>query len=157
MKRTLLRVRAALDAAGRPDALLYGEGWDYGEIYNGRLGPNGSQLGMAGSGVGTFNDRLREGAIGGGPFSDPRLQGLLTGLGTQPGPAGSGAEQGDAADQAAALQRCGVEGGAAWEAERAALAADEEAAAAWVARLGGGGGRYDASDCRAGLMSRQGV
>ena len=35
---------------------------------------------MAGTGVGSFNDRLRDGARGGGPFDDPRIQGFVTGL-----------------------------------------------------------------------------
>lgn len=77
---------------GRPSFPLprYGEGWDYAEVANGRLGANASQTGMAGTGVGTFNDRLRDGALGGGPFGDPRAQGVLTGLGTCPSEADQG-------------------------------------------------------------------
>ena len=30
--------------------------------------------------MGSFNDRLREGIMGGSPFGDPRVQGVLTGL-----------------------------------------------------------------------------
>ena len=111
MKRVMLRIRNALDAL-RPAAdgsgvdgrgvLLYGEGWDYAEVADGARGENGSQHLLAGTGVGTFNDRIREGAMGGGPFGDPRLQGLLTGLFTSPAPDVS---QGTAAEQRAALAR----------------------------------------------------
>lgn len=63
---------------------MYGEGWDYAEVENGRVGPNASQRGLVGTGVGTFNDRIREGAMGANPFGDPRTQGVLTGLFTAP-------------------------------------------------------------------------
>ena len=40
---------------------------------------------MAGTGIGTFNDRLRDAVRGGGPFDqDPRVQGFGTGLYTDP-------------------------------------------------------------------------
>jgi pullulanase-type alpha-1,6-glucosidase len=87
MKRNLLRVRESLDALtlaadgvdGR-DVYLYGEGWDLGEMRDGARGPNATQRGLAGSGIGTFNDRLRDAARGGGPFGPLQEQGALTGL-----------------------------------------------------------------------------
>ena len=40
---------------------------------------------MAGTGIGTFNDRLRDAVRGGGPFDDnPRVQGFGSGLFTDP-------------------------------------------------------------------------
>ena len=40
---------------------------------------------MAGTGIGTFNDRLRDAVRGGGPFDgDPRIQGFVSGLYTDP-------------------------------------------------------------------------
>ena len=59
---------------------LYGEGWTTGETANNALGPNASQANMYGTGIGTFNDRLRDAVRGGGPFSDQRIQGFATGL-----------------------------------------------------------------------------
>lgn len=111
MKRVMLRVRAGLDALRlRADGsgcdgraiLLYGEGWDYAEVADGRVGDNASQHRLAGTGVGTFNDRIREGAMGGGPFGDPRQQGLFTGLFTAPA---EGVQQGTLEEQRAALAR----------------------------------------------------
>ena len=40
---------------------------------------------MAGTGIGTFNDRLRDAVRGGGPFDgNPRIQGFASGLYTDP-------------------------------------------------------------------------
>ena len=40
---------------------------------------------MAGTGIGTFNDRLRDAVRGGGPFDgNPRVQGFASGLYTDP-------------------------------------------------------------------------
>ena len=80
-------VRAALDAltlekdgVDGKSIYVYGEGWDFGEVANNARGKNASQLNIAGTGIGVFNDRLRDGVRGGGPFSDPREQGFATGL-----------------------------------------------------------------------------
>ncbi|MCS4306488.1 pullulanase [Rheinheimera pacifica] len=43
-----------------PDVYFYGEGWNFGEVANNRLFVQAKQQDMAGSGVGTFNDRLRD-------------------------------------------------------------------------------------------------
>ncbi|HEY3626154.1 MAG TPA: pullulanase-type alpha-1,6-glucosidase [Terracidiphilus sp.] len=63
---------------------LYGEGWQMAEAANNAIGPNASQVNMYGSGIGTFNDRIRDGIRGGGPFGDQRDQGFATGLATDP-------------------------------------------------------------------------
>jgi pullulanase len=59
---------------------LYGEGWNFGETANNALGPNADQVNMYGIGIGTFNDRIRDGIRGGNGFSDQRVQGFATGL-----------------------------------------------------------------------------
>ncbi|NVD07914.1 pullulanase-type alpha-1,6-glucosidase [Vibrio sp. JPW-9-11-11] len=51
-----------------PDTWFYGEGWNFGEVANGQRGENATQWPMAGTGIGTYNDRLRDGVRGGGPF-----------------------------------------------------------------------------------------
>ena len=63
---------------------LYGEGWETGTPAHNALGPNASQANMYGTGIGTFNDRIRDGIRGGGPFSEARIQGFATGLFTDP-------------------------------------------------------------------------
>jgi pullulanase len=59
---------------------LYGEGFTEGETANNAIGPNASQLNLYGFGIGTFNDRIRDGIRGGSPFTDERVQGFATGL-----------------------------------------------------------------------------
>jgi pullulanase len=63
---------------------LYGEGFNFGDTYNNQIGPNASQLNLYGFGIGTFNDRIRDGIHGGSPFTDERVQGFATGLFTDP-------------------------------------------------------------------------
>ena len=63
---------------------VYGEGWNFGEVANGARGVNATQQNLGGTGIGTFNDRLRDAARGGTPFSDKLDQGFITGLYTDP-------------------------------------------------------------------------
>ncbi len=80
-------VRAALDGltlekdgVDGKSVYVYGEGWDFGEVANNARGVNATQLNIGGTGIGVFNDRLRDGVRGGSPFTDPREQGFATGL-----------------------------------------------------------------------------
>ncbi|MFC3148199.1 alpha-1,6-glucosidase domain-containing protein [Piscinibacterium candidicorallinum] len=57
--------RAVNRATGR-NINLIGEGWNFGEIENGRRFVQASQLSLNGSGIGTFSDRARDAARGGG-------------------------------------------------------------------------------------------
>jgi pullulanase len=94
MKSNIVKVRAALDALTVANdgvdgkaIYLYGEGWDYGEVGGGQRGVNATQPNMAGTGVGTFNDRLRDGVRGGGPFDSGvnlQKQGFINGLFYEP-------------------------------------------------------------------------
>ena len=59
---------------------LYGEGFNFGDTVNGQIGPNADQVNLYGFGVGTFNDRIRDGIRGGSPFTDERVQGFASGL-----------------------------------------------------------------------------
>jgi pullulanase len=59
---------------------LYGEGFNFGDTQNNQIGPNASQINLYGFGVGTFNDRIRDGIRGGSPFTDERVQGFATGM-----------------------------------------------------------------------------
>ncbi len=92
-KENLLEVRAALDALTlKKDGVdgkavyLYGEGWNFGEVANNALFEQATQGQLGGTGIGTFNDRLRDGVHGGSPVdgSSTFEQGFGTGLGTDP-------------------------------------------------------------------------
>ncbi|MGK5677676.1 pullulanase-type alpha-1,6-glucosidase [Actinoplanes sp. URMC 104] len=103
-KANILAVRAALDrltvARDGVDGKainLYGEGWDFGEVAGGARFVQATQANMAGTGIATFNDRLRDAVRGGGPFDAPRVQGFATGLLSAP--------NGDAVNGTAAEQR----------------------------------------------------
>lgn len=87
MLEDMQAVRAALDALSLENdgvdgksIYIYGEGWDFGEVANNGRGRNATQLNIAGTGIGVFDDRLRDAVRGGSLFSDPRDQGFVTGL-----------------------------------------------------------------------------
>jgi pullulanase len=82
-KSNLERARDALRRVD-PTVLLYGEGWDFGEVANNGRGINASQRNMAGTGIGMFNDRLRDATRGGGPFTGLQEQGFATGVADEP-------------------------------------------------------------------------
>jgi pullulanase-type alpha-1,6-glucosidase len=77
MKANMLAVQAALtaltpvaDGVDGAKIYLYGEGWDMGETAKNACGENANQANMAGTGIGTFNDRIRDGVRGGSPFDN---------------------------------------------------------------------------------------
>ncbi|MFF3322743.1 pullulanase-type alpha-1,6-glucosidase [Streptomyces sp. NPDC002889] len=91
-KANILAVRAALDELtlakdgvdGRK-IILYGEGWNFGEIADDSRFVQATQKNMAGTGIATFSDRARDAVRGGGPFDeDPGVQGFASGLYTDP-------------------------------------------------------------------------
>lgn len=57
-----------------PDTLFYGEGWDFGEVAQNARFTQATQIEMAGTEIGTFSDRLRDGVRGGSPFDDGTRQ-----------------------------------------------------------------------------------
>lgn len=66
----LSQIKASLKAvqAVDPDVYFYGEGWNFGEVANDRLFVQATQTNLAGTGIGSFSDRLRDSVRGGGPF-----------------------------------------------------------------------------------------
>ncbi|GAA2490157.1 pullulanase-type alpha-1,6-glucosidase [Streptomyces thermolineatus] len=91
-KANILAVRKALDGLtvekdgvdGR-SVILYGEGWNFGEVADDARFVQATQKNMAGTGIATFSDRARDAVRGGGPFdSDPGVQGFASGLFTDP-------------------------------------------------------------------------
>jgi len=90
MEQLQARVNAAV---GRP-VQLFGEGWNFGEVESGRRFAQASQGGLAGTGIGTFGDKLRDAVRGGGCCdSGDQLvanQGYINGLYYDPNPLGGG-------------------------------------------------------------------
>ncbi|MGC5224651.1 pullulanase-type alpha-1,6-glucosidase [Micromonospora sp. DT81.3] len=89
----MLAVRQALDELTvEKDGIdgkavyLYGEGWNFGEVANNALFEQATQGQLGGTGIGTFNDRLRDGVHGGSPVAGDSTyeQGFGTGLETDP-------------------------------------------------------------------------
>ncbi|WP_179764405.1 pullulanase-type alpha-1,6-glucosidase [Streptomyces fulvorobeus] len=91
-KANILAVRKALDeltpardGVDGKNIVLYGEGWNFGEIADDARFVQATQKHMAGTGVATFSDRARDAVRGGGPFDeDPGVQGFASGLHTDP-------------------------------------------------------------------------
>ncbi|MFB8174497.1 pullulanase-type alpha-1,6-glucosidase [Streptomyces sp. NPDC055966] len=107
-KANILAVRKALDALtpakdgvdGRK-IILYGEGWNFGEVANDARFVQATQANMAGTGIATFSDRARDAVRGGSPFdADPGVQGFASGLYTDPN---SSSANGTPAEQKARL------------------------------------------------------
>ena len=60
---------------------IYGEGWNFGEVVNNALFTQATQGQLDGTGIGAFNDRLRDAVHGGGPFDEDHriMQGFGSG------------------------------------------------------------------------------
>ncbi|MFI2409718.1 pullulanase-type alpha-1,6-glucosidase [Streptomyces sp. NPDC018947] len=107
-KANILAVRKALDAltvdkdgVDGKKIILYGEGWNFGEVADDARFTQATQKNMAGTGIATFSDRARDAVRGGGPFdADPGVQGFASGLYTDPN---SSKENGTEAEQKARL------------------------------------------------------
>ncbi|MEW2301930.1 pullulanase-type alpha-1,6-glucosidase [Streptomyces sp. NPDC006655] len=107
-KANILAVRKALDAlTPKKDGvdgkkiILYGEGWNFGEVADDARFVQATQKNMAGTGIATFSDRARDAVRGGSPFDgDPGVQGFASGLYTDPN---SSTANGTEAEQKARL------------------------------------------------------
>ncbi len=84
-KQNMLDVQTALNAID-PDIYLYGEGWDFGSAMSKGLTtcPNcyAQQANMGGTGIGLFNDKIRDAAHGGYSTDSTQIrkQGFTNGL-----------------------------------------------------------------------------
>jgi pullulanase-type alpha-1,6-glucosidase len=89
---------------------VYGEGWNFGEVQNNARGINATQVNVAGTGIGTFNDRLRDAVRGGSPFGGRTEQGLGNGAYVMPNGIDPINEQLERALHFADLARVGLSG-----------------------------------------------
>jgi pullulanase-type alpha-1,6-glucosidase len=101
MVADMVEVRAALDSltlendgVDGSSIYVYGEGWNFGEVQDNARGVNATQLNIGGTGIGVFNDRLRDAVRGGSPFGGYTEQGFATGLFTDPNGTDQGSEDG---------------------------------------------------------------
>jgi pullulanase-type alpha-1,6-glucosidase len=107
-KSNILAVRKALDAltlakdgVDGKKIIMYGEGWNFGEVADDARFVQATQKNMAGTGIATFSDRARDAVRGGSPFdADPGIQGFASGLYTDPN---SSTANGTPAEQKARL------------------------------------------------------
>jgi pullulanase/glycogen debranching enzyme len=95
------RLQRTVDKAAGRHVPLIGEGWNFGEVENGRRFVQASQLSLNGSGIASFSDRGRDAARGGGCCDS------ATDTAARPGWLGGGA---GATPQAADLLRLGLAG-----------------------------------------------
>ncbi len=79
-----------------PDTYFYGEGWNFGEVQNDARFVQATQINLAGSGIGSFSDRLRDAVRGGGCCDSGEAivanQGFASGLYYQPNNYNSGSD-----------------------------------------------------------------
>jgi len=80
IQKALQALTVERDGVDGSKIYLYGEGFNFGDTVNNQIGPEADQINLYGYGIGTFNDRIRDGIRGGNPFTDERVQGFATGL-----------------------------------------------------------------------------
>jgi pullulanase-type alpha-1,6-glucosidase len=101
-----------VDAAAGHHVNLIGEGWNFGEVADGKRFVQASQLALNGSGIGTFSDRGRDAVRGGGAGDSGQdmlaRQGYVNGLFYDPN--GSAAHTKEELLKAADLVRVGLTG-----------------------------------------------
>ncbi|MDZ7814039.1 MAG: alpha-1,6-glucosidase domain-containing protein [Ideonella sp.] len=106
-------MRARLKRELGRDIHFIGEGWNFGEVANGSRFVQASQLSLNGSGIGSFNDRMRDAARGGSAGDSGAAllarQGWLNGQLTDPNAQAAPATAADLA-RAADLIRLGLAG-----------------------------------------------
>jgi len=88
------QLKARVNAAAGREVQLFGEGWNFGEVANNARFAQASQGGLAGTGIGTFGDKLRDAVRGGGCCDSGNAlvsqQGYINGLYYEPNALGGG-------------------------------------------------------------------
>ncbi|RID62862.1 hypothetical protein BRARA_E01904 [Brassica rapa] len=70
MKDTMVKAKSAIgnlrketDEVDGSRIYIYGEGWNFGKVANNGRGVNASQFNLTGTGIGSFNDRIRDATL----------------------------------------------------------------------------------------------
>jgi pullulanase len=83
-KAAMQQLQAKVDLAAGRRVQLIGEGWNFGEVADGRRFEQASQLSLPGTGIATFSDRARDAVRGGSAGDNGRAQivnqGWISGL-----------------------------------------------------------------------------
>ncbi len=115
-REAMERLQTAVNRAAGQHIHLIGEGWNFGEVADGKRFVQASQLSLNGSGIATFNDRLRD-AVRGGGAGDGGIeqilnQGYVSGLHVNRNERAAAAGRGTREDllRAADLIRAGLAG-----------------------------------------------
>ena len=82
------RLQASVNQAAGRDIYLYGEAWNFGSVANDARFVQARQANMYGTGIGSFNDRMRDAVRGGGCCDNGQAtiaqQGFVNGVFTDP-------------------------------------------------------------------------
>lgn len=85
-KRVMENIQQALahltiekDGVDGSNIYIYGEGWDFGEVAGNRIFEQATQFNTGGTGIGNFNDRIRDAIRGGNFEGQGRRQGFANG------------------------------------------------------------------------------
>jgi pullulanase len=106
------RLQVAANKAAGHDVYLYGEAWNFGAVGNDARFVQARQANMFGSGIGSFNDRIRDAVRGGGCCDNGESlfsqQGFINGVWTDPN--GKSAQTRDDALRLADMVRVALSG-----------------------------------------------
>jgi pullulanase len=110
----MLQLQQAVNQATGRQVNLIGEGWNFGEVANGKRFVQASQLSLNGTGIGTFSDRARDAVRGGHPGDSgealAKAQGYINGLSYDTNALNKKNSQRDALVNAAEMVRVGLAG-----------------------------------------------
>jgi len=79
IQQALAQLTLEKDGLDGRNIYIYGEGWDFGEVAGNRIFEQATQFNMGGTGIGNFNDRIRDAIRGGNFEGQGRRQGFANG------------------------------------------------------------------------------
>jgi pullulanase len=113
-KSVMLELQQRVNQAAERKVQLIGEGWNFGEVADGKRFEQASQLSLNGSGIGTFSDRARDAVRGGGAGDSGenlvKNQGYINGLFYDPNESAEKEKSATSLLRAADMVRVGLAG-----------------------------------------------